>query len=1078
MSNRKHGRPGTAQTFILRLSVVCFVGLFFVLLLQPAAANGATITVTGSGDTVTLDGSATLREAITSINNGADINADITANRVGVYGTNDTINFNITGGGVKTINVSGPEPAIFQPLTINGYTQGLASANTLANADNALILIELNGAGAGASANGILLVAGSSGSTIKGLAINRFSANGIVIRSSDGNTISGNFVGVDPTGTTRRPNGTFPTSGDGIRIENGLDNLIGGTNPADRNISSGNANDGIHIVGSLTAAATGNLVRGNFVGVGADGKSSVGNRTEPAPAPGSPEGNNLFGIEISGGNNNTIGGTTAGARNVVGFCGDAIEIDNGSQGNLIEGNFLGVGADGVTAAANLLHGVALRSSNGFGSPLGPAQPNEPGVSFNTIGGTVAGAGNLIEFNGTGGVAVFGNPVSASGQPNTSNAILGNSIFLNGRNFATASSAPTPLLGIDLTNGFLFPRDDGATPNDSKGHGAPNDPNNFQNSPVLTSALPNAGTTDVSVTLKGNANSTYRIEFFASDPDPLGLPPEGQQFLGSTLVLTDANGNSTFSIVLNVAVANGRIVTATATDSVGNTSEFSAGIVIPTTLPTLSINDVSTTEGDSGTKVLNFSVTLSAVTSATVKVNFATANGTATAGSDYVSTSGTLTFNPGDLAMPVSVTINGDQTFEPDETFTVNLAGAVNATLIKAQGTGTIQNDDAQGGNISFSQSFYSVNENAGSLVITVNRTGDTSGPATVDYATSDDSNPASPVSCAPPSGGIASSRCDFTTAIGTLRFAANDKTKSFVVLINQDSYVEGPEAFNVTLSNLTGGAVFVSPSTATVTINDMQPISPSNVIDFADFFVSQHYHDFLNRESDPSGMDFWTKQITSCGNDASCTDTKRVNVSSAFYQSTEFQETGGFAIRVQRSAFGKKSQDATRVTFTEFISSAQFVGNGVIVGQPGADATLSANKDSYVNQIVILPAFTNAYAPGLTADQFVTALFNSAGVTPTTADKNAAITAFGAGGTAGRAAALRSVADSSSLRNADFNPTFVLMEYFGYLRRNPDTAGYNFWLTKLNNFGGDAIKAEMVKAFTFAGEYRQRFGSQ
>jgi hypothetical protein len=1056
------------QGYLLRLSVVSFAGLLFLFVLQPTAANGATITVTGTGDTVAVDGAITLREAITSINQGSNI-SDVVA--VGAYGTNDTINFNIVGVGVKTINLGSPLPAIIKPLTINGYTQGFATANTLANADNAVILVELNGTGAGANVNGLTLGVGSSGSTIRGLTINLFAGNGIVVQSN-GNTIIGNFVGVDPTGTTQRPNGTFPNSGDGIRVENASNNHIGGSNPADRNVASGNAIDGIHIVGSLTAPATGNLVQGNFVGVAADGKSSLGIRTESAPAVGTAEGNNLFGIEVSGGDNNTIGGTIAGARNVVGLNGAGIVIDNGGQGNFIQGNFSGIGADGATPVGNLLQGIVLRSSNSFSAPLGPAQPNEPGVSFNLIGGTVAGAGNLVEFNGTAGISVFGNPLSASAQPNVGNEIVGNSIFLNGR------SNPTALLGIDLTNGFTFPKDDGLTPNDSKGHGAPNDPNNFQNFPVLTSALPNSGKTDVSGTLKADANSTYRIEFFASDTDPSGGVPEGQQFLGSVNISTDANGSGAFSVTLNVPVANGRIVTANATDAVGNTSEFSAGLVIPTPLPTLSINDVSITEGDSGTKALNFNVALSAATSATVKVDFATANGTATAGSDYVATSGTLTFNPGDLAKPVSVTINGDQTFEPDETFTVNLTNPVNATVSKAQGTGTIQNDDAQGGNISFSQSSYSVNENAGSLIITVNRSGDTSGPATVDYATSDDSNPASPVSCAPPSGGIASSRCDFTTSIGTLRFAANDKSKSFVVLINQDSYVEGPEAFTVTLSNLTGGSVFAAPSTATVTINDMQPVSQSNVIDFADFFVVQHYRDFLNREADPSGLDFWTKQITSCGNDASCTDARRVNVSAAFYLSIEFQETGGFAIRVQRSAFGKKSQDSTRVTFAQFISSAQFVGNGVVVGQPGADATLSANKDAFATQIVTSTAFTNAYAPGLTADQFVTALFNSAGVTPTTADKNAAVTAFGGGGTAGRAAALRSVSDSTSVRNADFSPTFVLMEYFGYLRRNPDTAGYDFWLAKLKNFGGDFIKAEMVKAFISSNEYRQRFGSQ
>src|SRR5207248_6082264 len=185
-----------------------------------------------------------------------------------------------------------------------------------------------------------------------------------------------------------------PSSGDGIRILNASNNQIGSTDPADRNITSGNAVNGIHVLGTLTTPATGNLIPGNSVGVAADGKSSVGNRTEPAPAPGAAEGNNLFGIEISGGNLNTVGGVATGARNVVGLNGAGIEVDNGGQGNLIQGNYSGVGADGVTPAGNLLHGIVLRSSNGFSVPLGPPQPGQPGGSFNLTGGTAARAGHL------------------------------------------------------------------------------------------------------------------------------------------------------------------------------------------------------------------------------------------------------------------------------------------------------------------------------------------------------------------------------------------------------------------------------------------------------------------------------------------------------------------------------------------------------------------------------------------------------------------------------------------------------------------------------------------------------------
>jgi hypothetical protein len=545
----------------------------------------ATITVNTTADTIAIDGLASLREAITSINNQADVNGDVTLNRVGGYastpgGTPDVINFNIAAAGVQTISTTSAMSTIIRPLTINGYSQTGASVNTLANADNAVLLIALSGTNAGAAVDGLTLGAGSGGSTIKGLVVSNFTGNGIVVQSN-GNTIVGNFVGVDHTGTIQQPNGTFPTSGDGIRVVSASNNLIGTPAAADRNIVSGNALDGIHIIGTLTAPATGNLVQGNFVGVGADGKTSVGNRTEPAPATGAPEGNNLFGIEISGGNLNTIGGTTAGARNVVGFNAEGIELDNGAQQNFVQGNFVGVGADGVTAVANLLHGIALRSSNGFSAPLGPAQPNEPGTSNNLIGGTTAGAGNLVEFNGTGGIAVFGNPVSASGQPNVGNAILGNSIFQNGRSFMTAASKPTPLLGIDLANGFLFPRDDGATANDSKGHGAPNDPNNFQDFPVLASVTSSGGQTVITgaLTQSVSPNTTFRIEFFANDPDPLGLPAEGQQFLGFVNATTNASGVATFTATFNVSVASGRIVTATATDPLGNTSEFGAGLAV-------------------------------------------------------------------------------------------------------------------------------------------------------------------------------------------------------------------------------------------------------------------------------------------------------------------------------------------------------------------------------------------------------------------------------------------------------------------------------------------------------------------
>lgn len=1175
-------QPDT-QRYVGRLSLASLVGLFFLLLLQPASASAATVTVTGTGDTIAVDAVVTLREAITSMNQASNVNADVVA--VGAYGTNDTINFNIAGAGVKTINVTAtPLPTITKPLIINGYTQGVASVNTLANADNAVIFIELNGTSAGAGSNGLILGAGSGGSTISGLTINRFAGNGIVVQSN-GNTIIGNFVGTNPTGTTRSPNGTFPNSGYGIMIQSSSNNLIGSTSLADRNVTSGNALDGILIIGTVTAPATGNIVQNNFVGVAADGKSSVGNRTEPAPAPSAAEGNNLFGIEISGGNNNTIGGTVASARNVVGLNGAGIQVNNGGQSNTIQGNYAGVGADGVTPAGNLLNGIVVRSSNGFGVPLGPAQPNEPGASFNLIGGTTAGAGNLVEFNGTGGIAIYGNPVSASGQANIGNAIKGNSVFLNGRNYLGASSSPLPLLGIDLTNGFTFPRDDGFTANDSKGHGTPSAPNNFQNFPVLTSATSSGGTTNITGTLNSAPNSMFRVEFFASDPDPLGLPAEGQQFLGSANALTDANGNAILNSSLSVSVSNGRIVTATATDAIGNTSEFSVGVVVPTqaTPPTISINDVAVFEGNAGSANAVFTVTLSAASVATVTVDFTTANGSAAAPVDYTTTPGTLTFASGQTSKTISVPVIGDTLFEPDETFFVNLANPVNATISRAQGVGTILNDDpappppgisinnvavteGNSGSINavftltlsatspqtvavdvftsngtatapvdyqsvagtltflpgvttatlsvpvngdttpegnetffvnltnavnatiatpkgtgtindddatsifqFSSATASVAENAspGSATVTVTRTGDTTGAASVKFETSD---------------GTARQRTDYTFGSGTVSFGPGEVSKDIKILIVNDVFVEGAETFQVNLSNPSGNSAVGGLSSILVTITDDDIGPAANPINGAAFFVRQQYLDFLGREPDATGLTFWTANITSCGADAACVAVKRVDTSAAFFLSTEFQETSGNVLRTQRVAFGRQSSDQfNRVSYLQFMRDTRQVGQGVVIGQPGADVLLEGNKQFYAEQTVLSSDFTLRFPPA-PGPVYVDALFASAGVTPTAGDRTAAINAFGAGGTTGRINALRSVVDSNSVRQAEFSPSFVLAEYFGYLRRNPTDApdlndsGYQFWLTKMNTFNGDFRQADMVKAFISSTEYVQRFG--
>src|SRR6185369_11417789 len=289
--------------------------------------------------------------------------------------------------------------------------------------------------------------------------------------------------------------------------------------------------------------------------------------------------------------------------------------------------------------------------------------------------------------------------------------------------------------------------------------------------------------------------------------------------------------------------------------------------------------------------------------------------------------------------------------------------------------------------------------------------------------------------------------------------------------------------FTLSLSNPATGAVIGTPGNASIQIVDDGPEPTTNVIDDQTVFVGQHYHDFLNRQGDSAGVTFWTDTITSCGVDVQCIEVKRINASAAFFLSTEFQETSFFVIRTQRVAFGRKSDTAaSRFTYLEFVRDARRVGNGVIIGQPGAEQQLENNKQAYATDIVSNSNFIARFPLAQSADQYVDALFSSAMVVPTATERQAAILAFGAGGTTGRVAALSNVTDSASLNDAEFNAAFVLLQYYGYLRRNPtdqpdnNDNGYQFWLNKLNMFGGNFINAEMVKAFILSDEYRNRFG--
>jgi hypothetical protein len=384
--------------------------------------------------------------------------------------------------------------------------------------------------------------------------------------------------------------------------------------------------------------------------------------------------------------------------------------------------------------------------------------------------------------------------------------------------------------------------------------------------------------------------------------------------------------------------------------------------------------------------------------------------------------------------------------------------------------------------VQLSASTYSVTEGTSTLNVQVTRTGDTSSVSTVDYATSDTAgaNNCNVVN------GLASSRCDYLTTLGTLSFAAAEVSKTISIPIIDDAYAEADETFTIALSNV-AGAMPGSRSTATLTIHDNETVNGSgNPIDQAGFFVRQHYVDFLNREPDPDGLAFWTNQITQCGSDQACVELKRTNVSAAFFLSIEFQETGYLVYRMYKTGFGNLAGAPVPIRFTEFLRDTQEIGKGVQVGIGNWQTQLETNKQAFAIAFVQRTEFLATFPNSLTADQFVNQLNTNAGGVLSAAEKANLVTLLGAtpSDVTARASVLRSVAEDQDLKDGEKNKAFVLTQYFGYLRRNPNDPpepglnfdGYNFWLGKLNQFSGNFVSADMVKAFIVSAEYRQRFG--
>ncbi len=417
-------------------------------------------------------------------------------------------------------------PAISEALVIDGYTQPGAQANAVAapGAPDAVLKIELDGSMAGASVDGLTLT--SANSTIRGLIINQFNSDGIVLTGvlSSSNSIAGNYIGTDASGTRDLGN-----TQNGVHIRSGASsNVLGGTIAGSRNIVSGNNNAGIHITATSTIS---NRLEGNFIGTDVIGMA--------------PLGNTVAGVIIdNSATNTTIGGSASGARNLISAnLGDGVSMsDSSTRNNAVLGNYIGTNITGAVAVGmgNGDAGIDIRLN----------------ASDTSIGNFAAAGFNRIAGNGSHGIDII------SG---TNNFILGNEIYANGG------------LGIQLSGGPENPFF--VTANDALD--ADSGPNSLQNYPVLQSVQTTGSFVRIRGTLNSTVASTFFIFYFASAAADASGHGEAERYLGVQAVVTHPiTGDADLTFVLNTSLAAGEVVTATASSlgASSNTSEFALSIM--------------------------------------------------------------------------------------------------------------------------------------------------------------------------------------------------------------------------------------------------------------------------------------------------------------------------------------------------------------------------------------------------------------------------------------------------------------------------------------------------------------------
>ena len=701
------------------------------------------------------------------------ISANFTSG-INLLGSNNVVQGNYIG-----TNASGTGPVGFAQSGIEVFSVGTAN-NTIG----------------GTSPGAGNVISGNS----RGISIN-----------ATGTTIQGNLIGTNATGTAR-----INGSGTGILTFNATNTVVGGLTAGARNIISGNGVNGVFLSGA------GSKLQGNFIGTDITGTLALGNSNTGVVA----------------GNGALIGGTTAEARNVIsangGFGNVALGENNSGVAATVQGNYIGTDVSGTKAlSSNSQNGITIFTNghliggtapgaqnvisgniNGirvgvfsgavtgigiFGNLIGlnaqgtgPLPNTQIGVHFanaqiNTLGGLAPAAANKIAFNGGPGVVL----TSA-----TRISIRGNSIFGNNG------------LGIDLDASGVSPNDLNDTDSGA---------NDLQNFPVIMTVSSNASSTTILGSLNSTPNSTFQIDFYSNAAvDPSGHG-EGALFFGTTSVTTNANGNASIDVTFPIALPAGRVISATATDLTGNTSEFSAapasaaiGSVQFSSSSFFVIEDVG---------VATVTVQRVGGFSGALSVEYETTNGTAIAGQDYTASSGTVNFANGETSQTIQIPITNDSTTEPDETFTVSLKnpsaldslGAPMSMVITIQDQNTVPALLEFGANVTEGDVGTTTQ-----MLLEVRLSAVTGRTVSVDYATAD-FNASSGAACG--TQGV-----DYEPVSGKLTFQPGTFSMFVPVKICGDKSAEANETFTFNLSKAVNATIADGQGIGVITNDDVMEL--------------------------------------------------------------------------------------------------------------------------------------------------------------------------------------------------------------------------------------------------------------